>query len=181
MRDLETALEKARPTIELPNYQRNLRRELLKAAAHSTPQRGYRLAMVAVGSCALLFAALLILFVARPQLPTRLNAALMNEPSPTLLANEPALSGPNEAVRGAQLAASDDMVLRDLLSDDRLSVDTDRALVDRWMAQRFPGKVQAQPVGNNGLLTVRQFRTESGQRILVYTQLSEEPETALAY
>ena len=81
----------------------------------------------------------------------------------------------------ARTVASDDMVLRDLLSDNRLSVDTDRALVDHWMAQRFPGKTRAQPVGNSGLLTVRQFRTENGQRVLVYTQLSEEPETAYAY
>jgi len=163
----------------VPNFQRNLRRELLKHQA-AQPASALGPALWAAVGCALLCATLLVLFVAKPELPTRLNAALSGS-QPTRQAAESPESGPTN-IRAGQTVAADDMVLRDLLSDKRFSVDTDRAIVDEWMAQRFPtSKIGAQPVGNEGILAVRQFRTQTGQRILVYTQLSEDSETVHAY
>lgn len=175
MNDLERALEHVRPTIEAENFRRNLRRELLNREASSVGQTRNSLLwpLLVTSTLAVGFACVLVLFVVRPQVPAQLHTVVMGEPVPTVPEQNrlPSVM-PSNQNPVQYVSDSKDPYLRQLLTDQRLSVESDKAFVRDLMYQDLPEyQGDLQPVGGDSYLTLRQYRTPDGKRVMVYTPL----------
>jgi hypothetical protein len=157
MNDLEKNLsELDKPAMDVPIYRQNLRRELLRQAdAYQVQRQPSGFALGLTGFTAGLLAVLLVLFVARPDLPLRLNRQITGSPSPEQLAGPIATSiqrGDNEDLRRS-IAASE----------------TDRILAEAWLNERTG--TRGKLVEDKDFLTARRFVTEDGREVIVYTHL----------
>ena len=114
MKDFEKFLtDLPKPAVEVPAFRDELRRELLSAVPERSSPR-MRLALGLTGSLAAAFAVVLVLFVAVPEIPGDIHAALAGQP-------EPASSGASVA---------------QLLGQAVTPVEADRAVVDTWSARQ---------------------------------------------
>jgi hypothetical protein len=151
MKDFEKFLtDLPKPAVEVPAFRDELRRELLSAVPER-PNPRMRLALGLTGSLAAAFAVVLVLFVAVPEIPGKIHAALGGQPEP----------------------ASNDASIAQLLREVVTPVEADRAFVDTWSAR------QEQPVGvrsmeDERVFSVRQFQLTDGKRMLVFTELGNE-------
>ena len=142
-----------RPALEVPAFRDQLRRELMSVQPIG-PGRHRRFATAGLAALACLLVAILGLFVARPDIPAELHAAL---------------SGSNGLTR----ERLDETNINRLLGRVGLPLEADRAFVDEWAAQQT-GPVAIRSVNGERLVSVRQFELTNGKQMVVFTELSDE-------
>jgi len=168
MKEFEKDLQDiTKPDIQVPIFQQNLRRKLLTSAAesHSNPSRFmFGFATFSAG----LFGALLILFVAQPDVPKQLHNMIVGDMAS--VPTEPAPRSAHVPQRGAIPVANDP-----LLADKRLSQDADRAFLNDWLRKESPkGISRLKTVAGEGVISFRRYLDETGNEVIVYTNLNKE-------
>ena len=156
-----------KPAIEVPIYRRNLRRELMRAAGRQSITAGAsRFGLSLATFSAGLFAVLLILFVARPEVPALLNQRITG--------SEHRIERPPTEVHGIPDIPSSADPYRIHASE------SDRRLAEAWLEDRVGQRLEL--VENKDLVTARRFVAEDGREIVVYTHLpAERGETTVIY
>ncbi len=159
-----------KPDIDVPIYRQNLRRNLMRAVPVAQVERPSWFALGAVSFCAGLFGVLSVLFVARPEVPSRLNQIVAGAPVET-----PAPSGnpvvipnlPEDTAARYRVAADG------LLADQRLTSDADRAFIEYHMRRENPDgrKPRIMSIKEEGVLSIRRYITDDGREMVVYTRL----------
>ena len=155
MKKIEKTLQQAQPPeLAVDEFRRGLRRDLLTEIERRRAWRG-RLAVGGLSAMAVGLAAALALFVLRPALPAQVHAALFHDPD-----------------AGAVAAHGDP--LPQLLAEAGGSARADRAWLDQWYAgQAEPVRVKS--VEAEKLFAVRRFQLTSGERVLVFTEVGDNP------
>ncbi len=158
----------AKPDIQVPIFQQNLRRNLLTKAVAVNPgpsSLGFGLATF----CAGLFGAMVILFVVQPEVPNQLHK---------MIAGETIVAPPvNPAPRYAQTPQANAIPVsnNNLLADKRLSRDADRAFLSNWIRKESPqGISRVKSMTSEGVISFRRFLDEAGNEVVVYTNLNKE-------
>lgn len=166
---------------------------MAQAEVAATPRLGYALAFAA--GMLLMFMAGLGLLLAKPEVGKHARLALgmdvqqalpFQEPNNTIPSslnqNDHFLAATRESQSGSNLTSSD-ALLEELLATGQLARDVDQKLVSSWAQQQFGGQdVTLQPLENREeVLTVREFKTNTGKRIRIYTNLVPETQTQKVY
>ena len=159
MKEFEKALRGAQPPdVPVPEFQRALRHELSRELQLRQGRR-IRHALIATTAAAAVLTALLAVFVLRPSVPATLHASMFRDP------------GLQEGLSGPQL--------QQLLA----SADEDQAWVEAWYAGS-PDSAKVLSMEEERFFALRRFQLTSGQRIIVFTEVGEQPDpepgTALA-
>ena len=174
MKELEEALQKLpKPNIETPEFKRNLRRSL-KLSMAATPARSWSFALpLAIGSAAAC-AMILALFIARPDLPAKMNGWLIGGGAELQTAQNT-----QEPQVYPQLAKGGDSdYLNRLLAAGHASEDLDRQYIQSLYHQgETPQQVEVKSMKGQRVFTVREFELTGGKQVVVWTELREDGET----
>jgi hypothetical protein len=117
-----------------------------------------------------LFAALLILFVARPEVPNQLHQMIAGNKAQISPARDAAPTNRNAQPPGSVIPVSTD----NLLADKRLSQEADRLFLTRWLSSQPPeGISQLKTLAGEGVISFRRYLDEGGNEVVVYTTLNK--------
>lgn len=152
---------------------------MAQAEVAQTPILGYGLAFAAGMLLAVLAGVGLLL--TKPNVGNDMRLALGFEQE-QLPVNRPTQASPYRDFQDRHLASNgnstpaDDALLEQFLSNGELTREADQQLLNNWAQQRFGNQnVQLHPLtGREEVLTVREFKTNTGKRIRVYTNLVPE-------
>ena len=169
MKDFEKALKNlSLPDIEVDRFRQDLRRDLLRA--QSVPTRSsYGFAFAAMSGAAMMLALVVAVFILQPRYPARLHAMLGGTTPAQVTA----------PASGEQLVSAnlDTPYLRELLSGGTASKEMDQALIESWYREQLPGEgIQVKALEEEKIYALRQFQLSSGKRIVVYTELGNQPQ-----
>ena len=170
MKDLEKALKNLpQPNIRVEAFKRNLRAELLSKASAQSQKRQFGFAVASLLASA--FATLLVLFIANPSYPKKLNAWLTGGTvQPPMAASE----GSVPSFANDQWRTADDRSLP-YTPVVLPSEEVDRRYVENLLTDQASGRTpRLQTVASSGIYTVREFVAEDGKRVLVYTQVKDK-------
>jgi len=154
-----------KPHIKVEAFKQDLRRDLNRAMSQS-PQTGYRLAPGFAGGLAGALAIVLVLFIARPEMPARLNAWISNtQATQTQVAETVGESVPMNALNSPNL--------HQLLVGGQATPARDEAFIEDWYAkQEQPARVKK--IEDEKIYAIRKYQLTSGQRVVVFTELGDD-------
>lgn len=144
-------------------FKRNLRADLLQKAAYQ--QASHSLGFIFASALASAFATLLVLFILKPEYPQQIRAWIDGAPIQAPSLSEPQL--PEQQLR--QIQGSQAMVPTYLPSEE-----IDRQFVKDLFKEKFSKpSPQLQKTINEGVYSIREFISEDGKRVLVYTKIND--------
>ena len=155
MEEMETFLNQApRPKVSVPRFRQALKRRLL-ASERFTGSTPWKTACVWTLTTEVALLGILVAFVANPSLPARLNQWI--EPRTDVAGIVP-------EVRSTESSS----VRRRAAGPGR---DTDQRLVNNFLNRKYrSGSVKVRPLSGEEVVSIRRFKLDNGQQILVYTQ-----------
>ncbi len=163
MKEFEDALRNLpKPNIRVETFRQDLRRDLKRAM--STPdQSRYRVAFAFAGGLAIAFAFFLVLFILRPEMPTQINSWLEGG-SENMQAENSGSAVP--------IHSTDSNYLNQLLNGEATAA-RDEAYIESWYAQQALA-AQVKQIEDEKIYAVRKFRMNTGQQVVVFTELGNE-------
>jgi len=127
-------------------------------------------AISGLSAAVIALSALLVVFVARPSLPGKLNASLFEDSA----AQEAGIAWSGDAVYEPVPAAIRPAEFRQLLHRAGTSGSAGRPWVDELSGGPMDGS-RVKALEDERIYAVRRYELTSGRRVLVYTQLCGEP------
>jgi hypothetical protein len=172
MKDFEKALRNLpKPDVPVEEFKQGLHAELnrvIRRRAGNGYQRRFTFASAIAG----VLVVVLGLFVLQPQIPTRLHAVISGAAPDIEQQPMPALPQSTSSPRSTQALPQQ---LEALFRTSSATAEIDRSVVEDWYRR------QALPVGvgkleEESIFAVRQFQLTNGERIVVLSELGQQPE-----